>query len=83
MLTRLINRSSFRLSDNEARDLIKGLLTIDTKQRLGYKPNTQRYIVTQPYFAEVDFEAVYDKTLTPPSIPSFDQASGYAIVNIA
>merc|ERR1712123_57358 len=69
------NKISFNADiDNEARDLIKGLLKVDTKQRLEYKPNTQRYIVTQSYFEEVDFEAVYNKTLTPPSIPLFDQS---------
>ena len=79
----LIRRSRFRLSDNQTRDLIKVLLNIDTKQRIGYKPHTKRYIVTQPYFDDVDFEAVYNKTVAPPRIPLLDQASGYAIAHIA
>jgi len=61
--------------DNQTRDLIKGLLNIDTKQRIGYKPHTKRYIVTQPYFDDVDFEAVYNKTVAPPRIPLLDQSS--------
>lgn len=61
--------------DSQTRNLIKGLLRIDSKNRIGYKPGTKKYIVTQPYFSSIDFDAIYNKKMTPPRIPSLTEAT--------
>lgn len=52
----------------ELEDLIRRLLCKDPKKRLGF--NGAEEVKSHPFFKDVDWQAVYDKKITPPFIPS-------------
>ena len=58
----------------EAIDLITQLLDRDTTKRLGCSEGGAEDIKKHPFFGDVDWEEVYNKTIPPPIVPKFDAA---------
>lgn len=54
---------------HNARELMKVLLNRQPMNRLGAGPEDSVHIQRHPWFAEIDWEMVYNKQLTPPYIP--------------
>nr|CCA19967.1 cAMPdependent protein kinase catalytic subunit putat [Albugo laibachii Nc14] len=55
--------------DSKAKDLIKKLLSHDRTKRLGCLRNGSEDVRKHKYFAKVNWEAVYNKTESPPYVP--------------
>ena len=55
--------------DKDAEDLIKKLLVINPKKRLGYGPNGSDDIKNHPFFKGVDWNLAYEKKIDPPFVP--------------
>jgi serine/threonine protein kinase len=53
----------------EANDLIRKLLVINPKKRLGSGPGGSEKIKNHSYFKDIDWEKAWNKELTPPFIP--------------
>ena len=53
----------------EANDLIRKLLVINPKKRLGSGPGGADKIKNHSYFKDIDWEKAWNKELTPPFIP--------------
>ena len=53
-------------------DLIRKLLTVEPKNRIGYGPNDANDIKKHPYFQDVDWEKYKRKEIKPPFIPQLD-----------
>jgi len=53
-------------------DLIRKLLTIDPKNRIGYGSNDANDIKKHPYFKDVDWEKYQRKEIKPPFIPRLE-----------
>ncbi len=53
----------------EAKDLIKNLLIINPKKRLGSGPDGAEKIKSHPYFSGIDWEKVWNKEYEPPFVP--------------
>jgi protein-serine/threonine kinase len=53
----------------EAQDLIKKLLVINPKKRLGYGDNGANKIKLHPYFKNINWDDAWKKKLNPPFIP--------------
>lgn len=53
----------------EANTFIKGLLQRNPVERLGYGPKGGMEVMRHPFFADIDWEALYDKKVTPEFIP--------------
>ena len=58
---------------DEAKSLIEGLLTVTPKHRLGHGPNGSENIKSHPFFKNVDWTAVYNKQVIPPSKPKIKE----------
>ena len=55
--------------DKDAEDLIKKLLVVNPKERLGYGPNGCDDVKNHPFFNGVDWDLAYEKKLPPPFVP--------------
>ncbi len=53
----------------EAQDLIKKLLIINPKKRLGYGDNGANKIKLHPYFKDINWDDAWNQKLNPPFIP--------------
>jgi protein-serine/threonine kinase len=53
----------------EAQDLIKKLLVINPKKRLGYGDNGTKKIKLHPYFKNINWDDAWNQKLNPPFIP--------------
>ena len=53
-------------------DLIRKLLTVDPKKRIGYGSNDANDIKNHPYFKDVDWEKYKRKEIKPPFIPQLE-----------
>jgi len=62
-----------RLPNNAARDLVKGLLMMNPKYRLGAKGAGQ--VMKHKFFDKVDWQAMRNRTATPPARPDTSRAS--------
>ena len=56
------------LSDN-ARSLLRGLLTRDPKKRLGSGPNGANEVLQHPFFSSIDLDAMMRREVDPPFKP--------------
>ena len=56
-------------TDKDAEDLIKKLLVVNPKARLGYGPNGCDNVKNHPFFNGVDWDLAYEKKLDPPFVP--------------
>ena len=54
---------------SEAMDFVRGLLTRDISQRLGFGPNGFRRLQQHPWFKEYDWNQLETKQGVPPFIP--------------
>ena len=54
---------------NEAKDLLRNLLTADLTKRFGNLANGSRDIFGHAYFAEVDWSRLYRKEIPAPYVP--------------
>ena len=55
----------------KAATLLRGLLQKDPNKRLGGSPKDAQEIKEHPYFKDVDWEKVYNKQITPPTVNYF------------
>jgi serine/threonine protein kinase len=78
------------LNDDEI-DLIRKLLTLDPKQRIGNGPNDAKDVKAHPYFKDVDWDKYSRREVKPPFIPKlkndmdlryFDKAFTNESVNV-
>ena len=53
----------------DAINLLKGLFVKDPDKRLGSDPNGVDHIKTHPFFASIDWDAIYHKKIRPPFTP--------------
>ncbi|KNC49743.1 AGC protein kinase [Thecamonas trahens ATCC 50062] len=58
-----------KLRSRPARDLIAKLLVVEPEERLGSGPTDAAPIRAHPFFADLDFGAVYNKAYTPVHVP--------------
>lgn len=56
--------------DAQAQDLVKKLLVRDPSRRLGSLKTGSRGVQKHPFFKQVDFNALLNRTTTPPHIPA-------------
>ena len=61
------------LSD-EAKDLLWRLLTKDPNERLGSSQNDAQDVKLHPWFANISWDDIYNKTQKPPYTPQLDSA---------
>jgi len=54
---------------DDAWSLISGLLIRDPKQRLGSGKDGARAIFMHPFFTDIDWVKLFNKTLEPPFVP--------------
>lgn len=64
-----INFSHFSISDN-AKSLIKSLLEVDPKNRIGYGEKDSESIKLHPFFEGIDWDKLLEKKYTPEFIPN-------------
>ncbi|ORX49798.1 kinase-like protein [Hesseltinella vesiculosa] len=72
---RKILQDELRFPDDiteDAKSLLRGLLTRDPVQRLGYNGSTE--IKSHPFFASIDWKLLMQKKLQPPFKPSVENA---------
>ena len=55
-----------------AKDLIRKLLVVNPKKRLGSGPGGAEKIKDHPYFSDIDWEKAWNKELEPPFVPNLD-----------
>jgi len=58
----------------DARDLCMKLLKKDPNQRLGSGETDAEEIKNHPWFDQIDWTRIEEKTMTPPYLPQLDQA---------
>lgn len=58
----------------DARDLCVRLLHKDPNQRLGSGPSDAEEIKSHPWFEQINWEKISNKTIAPPYKPQLDQA---------
>ena len=69
----LDNKTLKKLPNDDARDLCKKLLMMNEKYRLGYKGAAQ--VMKHRFFDGIDWEAMKNRTATPPAKPDTSRAS--------
>ena len=53
----------------EAKKIIKELLNVDPKKRLGSGVNGTENVKNHPYFKDIDWDALYNKKIQAPFVP--------------
>ncbi len=54
---------------SDTKNLLKGLLTLDPKKRLGYGPKGAENIKKHPFFKGINWKNLAQRKVTPPCIP--------------
>lgn len=60
--------------DPDAKDLIRGLCTVDRSRRLGNLSGGAKQVKQHPFFKEIDWDALYARTQPGPIIPRLSSA---------